>query len=361
VKPLLTKSRLACARKCKRRHQLEYELGYRPVEDEETLRFGTAIHKALERWWNEGSWAPDSGAHAGAIEPDTRLANALEQLADVADPYLRVKAEAMMTAYHLRWLDEPFEVLGVEVEFRAPLRNPATGALSRTWDLGGKLDVRVRDLRDGLVKFIEHKTASEDISPGSKYFKRLRMDTQVSVYFEGCGTLGEAPASCIYDVLGKPGQRPGNVPLVDDDGVKIVLDREGQRVRTKDGKKWRQTGDEDAGYVLQTRPETPGEYRTRVAEVIASEPDAYLVRTEVVRLEAEMAEALGDTWMLGQEIRGAQLSGQWPRNPDACVTPFGTCPFFAACSKEASLEDASKYRRITQKHPELSTEEGAAP
>jgi hypothetical protein len=43
-----------------------------------------------------------------------------------------------------------------EVPFRASLRNPATGAASRTWQLGGKLDGVVRDAA-GRCYVLEHK------------------------------------------------------------------------------------------------------------------------------------------------------------------------------------------------------------
>lgn len=355
MKALLTKSRLSCARKCKRLHEFEYELGYRPVDDEDALFFGTVVHLGLEAWWN---------AKKEGLPVDAWLVKALEAVADVEDAFLRALAEVMLTGYHHRWKDEPYEVLGVELEFRAQLRNPETGRPSQTWDLGGKLDVLVRDLRDGAVRFVEHKTSGEDISAGSNYWKRLRMDTQVSVYFEGVRALGHDAVSCVYDVLGKPALRPKEIPLLDADGVKVVLNAHGERVRTKDGKKWRETASAEDGFVLQTRAETPDEFRDRLFAAVAGDPDRYFQRGDVVRLEAEMAAALGDVWMTGQEIREAELTHRWPRNPDACVRiGAGTCPFFAVCAGEASLEDTTKYRRITTQHPELSNpqpEEAAA-
>lgn len=355
MKSLLTKSRMGAARACRRLHFLAYELGFRPVHEEEVLFFGTIMHKALEPWWK--GWQ---------LDDDTRLGVALAALARVDDLYLRAKAEVMMTAYHFRWKDEPYDVISVEQTFRAPLRNPATGATSHTWDLGGALDVLLLDRRTNEKCFMEHKTSGEDIQPGSDYWKRLRMDTQVSVYFEGARALGHDVTKCVYDILGKPAQKPSLVPVLDDDGVKIVLDAEGNRVRTKDGKKWRESASSADGYMLQTRPETPEEYRARLTEVISADPNRFLVRGEVVRLEQEMIDAQTDTWQLGQELREARLQKRHPRNPDACVrVGLGTCPFFAVCSGEASLDDPTRYHRIADVHPELSRpevqpEEGAA-
>jgi hypothetical protein len=69
------------------------------------------------------------------------------------------------------------------------LINPATGRASQTRQLGGKLDVLVRD-QDSRALIIEHKTSSEDLGPGSDYWRRLRMDPQISTYFVGARALG---------------------------------------------------------------------------------------------------------------------------------------------------------------------------
>ena len=62
-----------------------------------------------------------------------------------------VRAEVMLAGYDARWGSHQYVVLGVEQEFRAPLINPDTGHASRTWTLGGKLDVRVREVSGPLA------------------------------------------------------------------------------------------------------------------------------------------------------------------------------------------------------------------
>lgn len=344
ARQLLTSSRLKAARSCRRQHHLAYDLGIRPAAESEAQRFGTLFHRCLEAWW----LAKQRGADA--------IGAALELLcATKADPFDLVRAECLIRGYDARWGDEPYEVLGVEVEFACDLVNPLTHRPSQTWRLGGKIDAIVRDLRTGRVLVVEHKTSSEDISQGGEYWRRLRMDGQVSVYFEGARSLGHDVAGCLYDVICKPSLRPSAVPLVDADGVKIVLDAAGQRVRTKDGKKWRESADSAAGYVLQTRPETPDEFRARLLDNIAADPLGYYQRGEVARLEQDMADALLDIWQLGQELREASLvqPPRFPRNPGACSQYGRTCPYFAACSGEADINDPTLFKRGEQ-HPELS-------
>lgn len=346
----ITASRLRSARACKRLHHIEYDLAIRPVEEQEVLRFGTLVHRSLEAWWR---------AQLEHRSQDEWLDVALEQLAG-ADPFDAAKARVLMVAYHVRWKDEPYEVLAVEAEFKTPLRNPETGAKSRTWMLAGKIDAIVRDPRDGLTKVVEHKTTSENIEPGSEYWRRLRMDGQVSVYFDGGAALGHTIDACVYDVIAKPAQRPSQVPVVDEDGAKIVLDRDGNRVRTKDGKKWRETASAADGFILLTRPETPEEYEARLTEAVAAAPEKYLGRGDIVRLEAELDEARYDMWQTAREIREGQVANRFPRNPDACVRYGRTCPFFDVCTGVADLHDPHRFTRLNDAHPELAGSDAEA-
>lgn len=340
---LITQSRLAAARACQRLHHLKYELGYSALIELGGRRFGTLMHGALEAWWK---------ALQQGMGHDEALVCALATLVNEDDPFERAKAEVLMIAYHERWKHEPYEVLAVEAEFRVELRNPTTGAASRTWVLAGKIDVILRD-QNGRIVIVEHKTSSEDITPGSTYWRRLRMDTQVSVYFEGAGSLGHDVSACLYDVIGKPGLRPSGVPIVED-GAKVVHDASGNRVRTKDGKKWRETADSALGYVLQTRPETAQEFRARLNEVVTADPDRYLARGEVVRLESEMADALQDVWDTSKQIQEAKVAGRNPRNPSACLQYGRNCDFFEVCSGAASLDDPNLFTRSSNIHPELA-------
>jgi hypothetical protein len=201
--------------------------------------------------------------------------------------------------------------------------------------------------------FIEHKSSSEDITPGSLYWRKLTLDSQVGNYFRGAESLGIDAESCMYDVLKKPASKPKNVPVLDEDGIKVVLDKDGVRVRTKCTKKWRQTGDAELGWVLQTRAETPDEYEARLIEEIAAEPDAYYQRSELVRLESEREEYERDLKLFATAIKNASHDNA-PRNPDACVRKGHVCPFFDVCTGVASLDDPRLYRIAKRPHEELS-------
>jgi len=344
---VLTNSEMKARRRCARYHHLRYNLGYRPLEDGEALTFGTLVHAGLETWW---AW------HMGATaDCDAALEASLWRMrAESSDSFVLARAEALLAGYHVRWADEMarYEVLGVELEFRAPLINPETGAASRTFQLGGKLDALVRERESGRVIIVEHKTASDDVSTGSTYWRRLRLDSQISCYFAGAEAMGFTPAACLYDVLGKPAQRPLAIALVED-GAKVVLDANGARVRTKDGKKWRETGDAALGYIVQTRPETVDEYKERLVAAIATDPDRYYQRGEVVRLEEEIRDHAFDIWAIGRAIADDLRTERAPKNSDSC-TAFGReCPYFPVCTGAGSLDDAAFFERVDNVHQEL--------
>ena len=318
---LLTNSRMKVARLCLRKDLYSYQLGYRPAVTDDNLRFGTLAHLGLEAWFG-----------AAMRGEANRLGAALTALDGEADPFERVRAEEMLRGYDARWRDEPMDVLAVEVRFEAALTNPETGAPSKTWRLAGKLDAVIRDAH-GRTLIVEHKTSSEDIGQGSDYCRRQRMDGQISTYYEGARTLGHDVEGCLYDVLGKPGIRPFKATPID------------ARKFTKDGRLYANQHAED---------ETPEEFRLRVCEAIATDPNRYFQRGEVVRLEGEMREHLTDIWQFGQGLRDWVRMGRAPRNPDACVYFGKTCSFFPVCTGEASLDDTTRFVKFNTAHPELA-------
>ena len=338
---LLTNSAAKAFRSCQRLYQIRYKLGYKPTKESSALYFGTAMHAGLEAW---------------TATKDLEVALAAVQC---SDPFDQVKVEELLRGYHFMWLDAPYAALRVEEQFEDELVNPASGKASKIWRVSGKLDGLVQDT-DGKVWILEHKTSSEEVSPGSDYWKRLQMDSQVSMYYTGARAIGYEPAGCLYDVIRKPTIQPHAIALVDENGQKIVVDQDGERVRTKDGKKWRETGDASLGYVVQSRPELPEEYRARLREDIAAKPEQYYQRGIVVRLEEDEKDAAADVWATAKGIREAELAQRWPRNPDACTKWNRTCEYWEVCTRTESLENTLLYRKaeiheeLSQKQPEAA-------
>jgi len=314
----ITTSECRCYQACPRKHDIQYNQLVRPSESSEALRFGTLVHKGLEAWWRA---------------PSEPLAAAYEAMrSGGADPVSLIIAEELMALYDATWGAEPYEVLAVEAEFQTDLRNPETGAASRTFRLGGKIDAVVRDTNDGRVLIVEHKTSSDDISPGSDYWKRLQIDNQVSTYFVGARAIGYDVQACLYDVIGKPRMRP------------LKATPESDRRYKKDGSLYANQRAED---------ESLDDFRIRLREELQSNPGRWLQRGEVVRLESEEQDAAFDLWQVSSQIREADRTGRHPRNPSQCSAYGRTCEFFDVCTGTTSLDDP-RFRRASDAHEELS-------
>lgn len=316
--PLLTTSRARAFQRCPRYHDIRYNRGYRSAVDSGPLAFGSLFHRALEAWWK----APRAGALAAALE-------ALSREVD-ADRFDLARAWTLIEGYDARWRDEPLVAERVEATFGLELVNPQTGAASRTWRLAGKVDAIVR--REGQLWLLEHKTSSEDISPGTPYWSKLRLDTQVSIYLRGAVALGYDVEGCIYDVIGKPSLRP------------LLATPAEARKYTKSGQLYANQREQD---------ETPEEYRERLRAAVAEQPDRYFQRGDVVRLEDETAESQWELWQTARSIRDAQIAERHPRYPDACWRFNRACDYFDVCTGSASLDDVSRFVHETDPHTEL--------
>jgi len=334
---VITKSRLQVFASCQRLHSYQFVEGYRSTAPREAADFGSVLHAGLEHWW---------GSYIGADPlPGLPLTNALAAMASYRnekaptfDDASMVKAELLMTAYDARWSSSmpEWEVLGVEVEFMLVLPD------RKRLRVSGKLDALARRRADGSVWFVEHKSSGADLSPGSTYWQRLRLDPQVSIYHMGMRALGYEPAGALYDVIERPAQRP----LL---ATPVELRKYTKATAKEPSRLYANQRDTD---------ETPSEFRDRMGALIAEEPDRYFARAEVVRLETEIDESLKDVTELALQIRTGPLTGVSPRNPDSCHKYGRVCDFLPVCDGTGSLNDDTLYVHSNNVHPELALAAG---
>ncbi len=321
---IITATATKTFRACNRRYRYTYVDGLRPLIEPAPFRFGTLWHDGQESWWTGREWQAPADA----------------------DAFDLAKARALLAGYSARWSLDGIEVVAIEKPFCAPLID-GDGKQVRGWAIAGKVDGIIK--QDGRLLLLEHKTTSVDVSPGSDYWQRLAIDTQISLYYDGAASLGYQIEGCIFDVVKKPAIRDGGeVPILDADGLKQVVDADGQRVKTLKGE-WRQTGDSAKGYVVQTRAETPEEYEARCIEAIAEKPNEHFARAEIVRLDGELAAARNDLVQTVRAIEWATKHNAWPRNDAECFA-WGRCPYFGLCS---GTGNESEFRRVDDVHPEL--------
>jgi hypothetical protein len=341
---LLTNSRRECFGVCRKRHWFAYELGLRPMLDAKALRMGSAGHAGLDVL-NKG------GTIDSAMEV---IEQAYQQTIEV-DQYEwsmeKTTVQTLVSGYLWRWQDSPLKILASEQSFQLPLVNPETGGRSTVFDLAGKID-GIIELEDGRKAVLEHKFVSDDITIGSDYWRIWQLNHQITLYVYAARQLGFDVATVLMNVIRKPTIKPSPVAIVDDLGAKIVLDRNGNRVKTERGL-FRQTGDSEKGYTLQTRPMTCDEWAKKLCNDIGERPDVYFARVEIPRLDSEIAECLQELWEVQQAVREAQRTNRHYRTVSKHTCGF--CAYFGLCSSKWSPESAipEGFEIVTNIHQEL--------
>lgn len=321
-KQLITTSSAKIANRCRREYYHSIECGMQAVGDITALNWGTVWHTAMELLWsgNEEWDAQLAMSHIRACDEWPKLT-----------PEDQTNIEVLLYGYVTYWMatQSQYTPQFVERKYQLPLINPETGKPSRLFERAGKLDAGI--VLDGKFFIVEHKSSGADISPGSKYWERLKIDSQCSNYYDGVRSFGLDPHGIIYDVVRKPSIR------------RLLATPVESRKYTKAG----------ALYANQREfDETLDEYRERLIADVAERPEFYFVRSEVVRLESEEIEAAYDVYDTAQAIHQNQLRGRWPRNTDACERWGKMCQYWEVCTGSASIDDESKFKHVGA-HTEL--------
>ncbi len=324
---VLTHSRFECFKACPRMHYLRYELGVRRDDVDRKLRIGQNVHLGLE-----------------LLDKGISLEDVCEQIrSNYAEipPWVDDKADweeeceiciRLLCGHHWRYEADTLECVASELQFEIPILNPATEYASTIWMLAGKID-RIVKLPDGRLAVQEYKTCQEDLSQDSDYWRRLRIDQQISLYVLAARALDYAIDTVLYDVIRKPTlQRYRTTPLEN-------------RKYTKDGRLYANQRERD---------ETPEEYGDRITQDMGKRPDFYFARMEIPRLDQDLEEFRWELWQQQQAIRESQKSGRWFRNTSRCFKPY-TCEFVDICLNAVDPTNGlpNGFVRSETIHPEL--------
>lgn len=359
----LTHSQIQCAKNCLRKHQLRYCYGLAKDEIDKPLRIGRAIHRAI---------------HLKALNKTNHQA-----ILSVMDDYEKIKPPSateeyhkweverqvvarMLTGYFWRWqeMDDQMEIVESEQPFEIPIVNPASNRSSRTFAYAGIRD-RVVILPDGKRRALqETKTTSDSLDVDSDFWKRLRIDSQISKYM-----LLDNVETVLYDALKKPTIKPttltqaatkhlietgeyqfkfkgndavtkiGTYKIEVTEGI-MIDDMRAERISHKNG--------------IAIR-ETTQMFGDRLSADMGRRPDFYFARREIARLENDLDEIRFDLWQMAQIIRDCERYDRWPRNDRHCVG-FGQCEYFGLCTggyDPNSGEIPDGFIRLNNPHREL--------
>ncbi|MBX3387190.1 MAG: PD-(D/E)XK nuclease family protein [Phycisphaeraceae bacterium] len=328
MKSLLTYSALNTFRNCPRKYHLRYVEGLRRPERPEALAFGSVIHSALEAWYRL------VGDPARLLKVQD-LIEAAFPLRD-ADPAVRHHwhlARAMFEGYAARYPSEPFEIVEIEKEFTAEIRNPDTGRESQTFVIGGKADGIVR--MDGELYLLEHKTAS---SITSDYLDRLWTDTQIALYSHYLRELGYPIVGVLYNVLLKTRLRQREGETLDE----YEQRRAELAAKNKSGRSTAQ----------RREPETDAEFRGRLADWYAAS-DAFH-RERIYLSEDRMALLTEEVWQVTQQYLDAKRRGKWLLNTSHCFSFQRPCEYLPLCQSGFNPNVRDNLFEVAPPHEELT-------
>lgn len=217
---------------------------------------------------------------------------------------------AMLAAYYQVYgeVDATIKDLQPETSFRYRLPG------SNLWDVVGVID-GLGVTHDGRRVLVEYKTTSSSLDADSDYWLRLKYNMQILMYVDASIRLHQRPDYIIYDVSRKPSISPKDIPQLDDNGKKIVLDSHGQRVFKADGSP-RESSDKAAGHTLSTRPETPEEFSTRLYQDILTRPEFYFARKEVAVLMDDLESFIIQRSVLANAINYCVHTSRKCRKPE---------------------------------------------
>ena len=327
-----TASSLNCWLTCQQKYNYKYELGYRTSETTPAFLIGTAVHLGLEYFWK------------GKTINDARVAVEKHM---ATDPYFKregwiekLRIQAYIAGYYHRWLNtrDLYDVIGVELEFLEKGR-------------AGKLDALVRRKSDGKLVIIEHKTASKFAKadePGSTYWSKLSMDTQVCFYHRHIQQMYKEDPEILYDVIIKSKSTPLK------------------------GSARKRKAETDAEFAQRKYDyaESPGEYSARIKKVYMKEgaeryvrKTIHLTHQEANRKIDELDSVIRDIEYTHNEWNEvSEEDGYWTqrktriRNTTACNSYGGTCEFLGVCAGLELLDDP-KFEKKEKLHSELTVKE----
>lgn len=375
--PRLSASSIGAFKACPTRFRLGYVLKVRPIEDPDVLRQGSRWHLLLEKY-REAITPEDPpptfrGVPVEYVSSLDPVGSAIEHLntayaviPDSKTPFEWETERAMLAysfmAYAWHYQHDEYETIDTELKFELPLIDPVTGLPHRhAPPIVGMIDRIVRTPKTGRILAVEYKSTSSDIDSGADYWKRMRMDTQISIYQYVARRLGLDVQGTLYDVYRKPGIRPklltqGDTKKFIDsgeyEGTQFEVEVNGEDVGVDVKVNGTLTTEIKVGAkegTFQIR-ETPEMYGARLLNIIYKEPDKFFARHEIVRTDNELRQFERELWGIYQTMRMMDRDDNYYKNEQQCEATY-RCPYIPICYHNQNQavvegETPSGFRRL---------------
>jgi len=293
----LSPSKISKFQGCPAKYNFHYNLNIEAIDDDDTARnIGTRIHSYLESWF-ERTEPGDSSACQALVD----------------SPVL----ESTALGYHHRWKGVEYELLANETERIVDIGDDQ---LFGIWD---KLIID----NQGRTCIVEHKTTRQNIDPGSRYWDRLVLNTQIDFYFLLACKLGIKIDYILYDVIRIPQLRP-------------------LRATPKNKRQYYKTGDKKGSPRPGTRlkAENPSEFKQRLLAYVTENVYSMYVRKKLFRTQEDIRRTMDDFESLSIQLEVSNGSGAFPRNPNYCYAFNRECEFLPVCTGQTSIDNEQLYQ-----------------
>ena len=317
-------------RNCRKACEWRYVRELVPIRREQSLSFGSLIHECLEMWHRDGC------KNAVLDHIDRALINRTSDESQKAEWQL---ARAMMNGYIGLYRAEDFKIVALEQKFDGSIVNPATGALSRTFALAGKVDGIVRMPGTGEYYLIEHKTAAQ---LDGDYLEKLWTDLQISLYCHYIEqTLGIRLAGVIYNVLVKAKLQQGK----GETEAEFDARRADLIAKSKSGK----------SSATRRMPESDDAFAERLS---IKYRETGMFHREMLYISRDQFDAMKtDIWELTQQFLDCRRRGVYYRNTAYCFNYHRPCAYYPLCSSGGSPNVIANFYETKPPHEELRTDD----
>ena len=281
TKLLVSHSGMETYRKCPHKYYLGRVANVQPVEVKRAPAFGTAGHTRLEC----------------LVTGHTRFIPTMT----AEDSVL---LDCLILAYEVRW-GIPKGV--AEGHFVVPIVAP-DGKPDPDIEMQGYIDIETEDY------VLDHKFTSANITP--TYIKELDRNPQAEEYLIAAQENGSRASYAIWDIIRSTAYK------------RRTATPEHEREFYKRNGKYGKKGDPKPGTYLED--ETWEEFRQRIVDDIAADPDKFFTRVPLRKTEEELDRRRYDIWATAKQIQHSIEAKAFPRNNNSCKD-YGGCEYEPVC------------------------------
>lgn len=277
---IITYSSLNCFQQCHQKYKIRYLDGIVPIRKSNALEFGSAMHLALEAYWNYVKATQLFEADDSNPAPCDFQFDANTILTDKVDAF---KLAGLLRGYVDKYYKEDvstWEVVAVEREFKVRVCGS---------DIVGKADGLVRNRQTGKYYILEHKTSSV---VDESYIEQKSIDSQTMLY-----------AACLQDAMG----------ITISGAIHDVLTK--QKIRLKKG-------------------ESENDFCQRLLEDVS---DENFNRILVEFGDGELEDFKRDYYAQIDELVDCK---RFYKCTGSCLGRFGACEYLPICRSKCAPEDA---------------------